>query len=610
MLSSTETDLIPSLTDTEPVLGLPSQSEDTPSVAGIDPGTDAAETEASEIAFDDESAGPDEEWEEDDEIDEAGSELTAVVAAAGPVRRRRNKRVVRSDAAELRLQGRRATCKQIADIAPRVGKQIKLRILTSYLDARRLPMGRDDEELTKFILGEAAKLADRKRVLETITAPGQDFGRDDLKAIILAVLLQEETYSASEKRLEDNVIEFEKVLVKESKTLDLSELRKADPDRWHQLDTYRIVLEAAWSHDGTVSPDEARLLAVLRTHLGVTPREHWLIGALLKRFPKDKCVLHTADDINEARKELQRQGLLWNYKDDADQNADVIPAEIAAVIRRDHVGLELQDVNFRRLASHDALLVPDLRAALTRHGADASGNKADLIERVVACGTRPSELLDGLDKEKLAAMLAGFGLRSSGNKAELVARLIDFYDDLTFEQRVTRDGREEWYNNYELLAGRAYAELRAKKVITKDLEIEHYFEDATAFLFDARLKVPCDMSRKDNRADGRLHLDNNQTILLDCKSAEVAVNLQDYLDTQFDGYLRKGVASASSRSASSSSPRRSPRCRSASPTSTTRPARTGTWRSSLPRRCGTSPTSGWRPAAASRSRCGSSIKRS
>ncbi|OWK37635.1 hypothetical protein FRUB_06755 [Fimbriiglobus ruber] len=136
-------------------------------------------------------------------------------------------------------------------------------------------------------------------------------------------------------------------------------------------------------------------------------------------------------------------------------------------------------------------------------------------------------------------MCASFGLKSSGAKAELVTRLIDFYDDLTFEERVTKDSREEWYANYELLAGRAYAELPAKRLINKDLDIEHMFEDATAFLFEARLHVPCDMTRKDNKADGKLQLDNTQCLLLDCKSAEAAVNLQDYLDTQFDGYLRK-----------------------------------------------------------------------
>lgn len=475
------------------------------------------------------------EWEEVVD-DPAGSSASGRV-----VRVRRRKRQLRSDAVELRLQGRRAMCKRIADIAPRVGKQVKLRILTAYLDAKRLPIGREDEELTKFILGEAAKLADRKRVLDTIRTPGPDAGRDDLKAILFEVLLQEETFSTTERRLEEKVIEFEKALVKKAKSLDLTELRRTDPDQWHRLDTYRVVLEAAWGNDGAVSPDEARLLAVLRSHLGITPEEHWLIGALLKRFPKEKNALHTADDVNEARKELQRQGLLWNYKDDDDQNVDVIPAEIAAVIRRDHAGQELQGVNFRRLASHDAILATELRAVLTRHGIDRSGNKADLIDRVAASGVRPSEVLGELDKDKLSTMCAGFGLRSSGAKAELVARLIDFYDDLTFEEHTTRDSREEWYANYELLARRAYAELRAKKVITKDLDIEHQFEAATAFLFEARLRVPCDMTRKDNRADGRLHLDNGQTLLLDCKSAEAAVNLQDHLDGQFDGYLRREV---------------------------------------------------------------------
>ena len=75
---------------------------------------------------------------------------------------------------------------------------------------------------------------------------------------------------------------------------------------------------------------------------------------------------------------------------------------------------------------------------------------------------------------------------------ELIERLISFYDDLTFEERVSRDEREVWYNNYELLASRAYAELRAKKIITKDLEIEHLFESATTFLFEARLHVACE----------------------------------------------------------------------------------------------------------------------
>jgi hypothetical protein len=99
-------------------------------------------------------------------------------------------------------------------------------------------------------------------------------GRHPVRACRLTVLLQEETYATPENRLDEKVIEFERAVVARSTSLDLTELRKDDPDRWHHFDTYRIVLEAAWSNDGLISPDEARLLAVLRAHLSITPVEH------------------------------------------------------------------------------------------------------------------------------------------------------------------------------------------------------------------------------------------------------------------------------------------------------------------------------------------------
>src|SRR5439155_13552609 len=155
-----------------------------------------------------------------------------------------------------------------------------------------------------------------------------------------------------------------------------------------------------------------------------------------------------------------------------------------------------------------------------KRGLDRYGNKPALIERIATSDIKPSEVLGDLDRDTLTTMCSGFGLKASGTKAELIERLIDFYDDLTFEERISKDEREVWYNNYELLATRSYAELRAKMIITKDLEIEHLFEDATAFLFEVRLHVPCERSNKDNRADGRLPLENAQSLLWDCKSVE------------------------------------------------------------------------------------------
>jgi hypothetical protein len=462
---------------------------------------------------------------------------TAVAEAKESVPRARRRRQPRIDPSELKLKGRLAICQGI-DIAPRLPKRVKQYVLGSILDSNWEMSGKEDEELAALILKESKKLTDQKRILAAAISNDRDPELGDLKAIIFEILLQEETYSIPEPRLYERVIDFEKDLLKRSRSFGLDELKKVDPERWHSLDTYRIVLNAAWGNDDSISADEAELLAVLREHLNITREEHWLIGATLRRFPKVKCVLHTGPEINETRKDLQKQALLWTYKDADDQTIDLIPAEIAEVLRT-HSGQELQVVNYERLVSHDAILIGDLREVLASFGLDKTGNKPDLIERIVYSSIRPSALLDSLDKDRLSAMCASAELKTSGAKAELIARLITFYDDLTFKEIVTRDEREEWYASYELLSRRANAELRAKNLIKKDLEIEHKFEDATAFLFEKRLRVPCDMTRKDSRADGRLDLDDNQCILFDCKSVEQAVNLQDHLEGQFDGYLRR-----------------------------------------------------------------------
>jgi hypothetical protein len=483
-----------------------------------------------------------EEWEDDDDP-ESNSEDQPAANAGAPIRRKRRRRkVTKSDAEELRLLGRRVLCKRCAEIASFMQRIVKNRLLKDNPYAKKM----EDDELTNLLKKEADKFASRERVRVALMTPDEDFDRGQLKSIIVSILLQEETYSCEEKRLDEKVLAFESDLVKRAKAFDWDEIRKRDLDRWHHLETYRIVLNAAWGDDGIISPDEARLLAVLRNHLHISQEQHWLISAVLKKFPKDKRAEHTPDEIEEARKQLQRDGLLWSFSDENERKIDQIPAEIAEVIRRDHAGQELQKTNYRRLLNHDSIMLPDLRNVLEKCGLDKYGNKPDLIERIVTSNIKPSEILDALEKEKLSSMCAFFGLKAYGNKPDLIQTLIEFYDDLTFESRVIKDEREVWYGNYELLACRSYAELRAKKIIAKDLDIERMFEEATEFLFTKRLHVSCERANKENRADGRLPLENDQSMLWDCKSVEVTVNLQDHLDGQFDGYLRKDRESGKS----------------------------------------------------------------
>ena len=67
-------------------------------------------------------AGPVDEWEEGGEVDDPGAEgAVGVEGAADRVARaRRRRRPSRPDAPEIGLRGRRALCKQLADIAPRM----------------------------------------------------------------------------------------------------------------------------------------------------------------------------------------------------------------------------------------------------------------------------------------------------------------------------------------------------------------------------------------------------------------------------------------------------------------------------------------------------------
>jgi len=454
-----------------------------------------------------------------------------------PERKRKRRRVVQKDMPESRLLGRRSMCKTVADIAPSMLKTAKIRVMGQFLESTR---GLDDQQLTQRLIATGAEITAHDRVVSQMETIDPNVNRRTLKDIILyVVLLQEETYSLEESKLDAKVREYEQSVLDLAHGTDFFDVKKHDAVRIQHCETYRVVLDAAWRNNDDVSFDEAALLAVLRERLGISAEDHRLIAASLGRFPCADGQLHTNDEIHDARKQLQREGVLWSYRDENNKNIDVIPAEVAECLRKSVAHIDLQRTNFRRLLEHDAIRVTDLREQLGRYGMDRGGTKAELIERIIASDIRPSLLLDGMDRTRCSDMCRIVGLKMSGTKQELIDRLVSFYDDLSFVERESQDEREEWYNNFELLAARAYSDLRAKKLIQKDLEIEHQFEKATDFLFEYRLNLTIDNNRAVTKADGRILLPDNRVIIWDCKSAEGPVNLQDYLESQFAGYLHR-----------------------------------------------------------------------
>jgi len=415
---------------------------------------------------------------------------------------------------------------------------VMTRVASSHL---RSTKGLDQQRLGDELVRSIRQIADPERVVKTVTALDPDRNRRILKGIIVFdILLEQERYALPSEELNNRVLEYEKRVIRDSKPCRLLDPKFQEKSRLSAYETYYVVLDAAWRHEDKISVDEANLLAELRRRLGITLREHRLLEARMGRFPKRKCGLHSVDEIEEAKRQLQREGILWTFRDENGKDIDAVPAQVMEVIRSQLKKVELQRVNYTRLLSNKAWSNEDLRDVLRSHGLDVRGNKDALIERILGSRLTPRGVLGSVGLGRLQALCREVGLVSYGNKRAVVDRLIDFYDNLTFEEQgPKRDERAEWYAAYELLAARRYSELKAQGLIEKQEDVDRAFERATDFLFQERFKANIEKKLPAKSADGKIYLsETRQVILWDCKSNEKAVNLQDHLESQFDGYMR------------------------------------------------------------------------
>jgi len=415
-------------------------------------------------------------------------------------------------------------------------KMVMTRVATSHL---RSTKGLSDEQLRDELVRSTPQIADRTRVEEVLTQLDAQRHRRLLKGIIVFdILLQEERYALPVNELNAKVLKYEEQIVEESGACKLLDPREMDKARLFAYETYNVVLDAAWRHEDRISVDEANLLAELRKRLNITIRDHRLLEAAMARFPKRKCALHSIDEIEDAKRHLQREGILWTFRNEDGVDIDAIPAEIMQVIRKEMGNVELQRVNYQRLLNNKAWTNVDLKSILGASELDSRGTKAELTDRILDSRLVPSQILETLSVSKVQALCREVGLVSYGTKTELIERLIGFYDNLSFELVVEHDERAKWYAAYELLAARSYSALKAQGLIDKQEDVDRAFEQATDFLFEKRLGLSIAKKLPPRSPDGKVYLPGKQVVLWDCKSVEREVNLQDHLETQFDGYMR------------------------------------------------------------------------
>ena len=373
--------------------------------------------------------------------------------------------------------------------------------------------------------------------------PRNDF-RVLSRLILVDILLDQYDFELPFGQTEEQVIAFEQSVVNRSNEIDLIDLactNRGSP-RHRNLELYDFVLNVAWENENTKSPDEVNLLRKLRDRLRITESDHRLIEAKLGNYPNLSNELHSRTEIHDIRRYLQGIGLLFAIRHDDDTDVDIIPEELAGVMR--HIlGLELRTDSYHALLSYKPLRKKTrLTEILTKSGIEFGHNDSVdvLVDRIMNY-VKPSKAFAsnspryGLSSDQLAVWCRELTELVSGTMDDRILRIISHYDQLRPHVEQEIDERSHWYEFYDELASRNYETLRSQHVIDKDLEIEAKFEDATEFLFAEKLNHTPLQQAGSNHPDGLLSLGAHY-LMWDNKSKESPVNLRDHL-RQFDEYM-------------------------------------------------------------------------
>ena len=411
----------------------------------------------------------------------------------------------------------------------------------------------DHRQLTSDELGAAIKKARLQYLHEDTVRASLDAvmyqtPESDLRVlsrlVLVDVLLNQYDYSLPFSETEERVLSYEQSVLNRSNEIELVDLacvnRKSR--RYHNLELYRFVLDVAWENEDQTSPDEVNLLRKLRGRLSITESDHRLIETKLGKYPKRQNELHTRTEIHAARKQMQSVGLLFAIRRDDEAEVDVIPEELALVIRQ-ILRIELRLDSYRALMDYRPLRrKAHLVNVLERSGVEY--NPADTVDLLVSRVIEyvpPSRAVSsvspryGLTNEQLASWCRELNETVSGTMDERLRRVISHFDRLRPRIEKEADERANWYDYFAQLAAREYDALRSQHVIDKDLEIEAKFEQATEYLFDEKLKHTPLHQAGTNHPDGLLSLGSNY-VMWDNKSKEKPVNLKDHIG-QFDAYI-------------------------------------------------------------------------
>ena len=360
--------------------------------------------------------------------------------------------------------------------------------------------------------------------------------------ILKEILLNRDDFSLSSKELNKEIGKFEQDIINQSNNLDdvFKNERKED------LELFRFILETAWESDNKISIDEKNLIVRIQKRLGISDNEYRIIEAIIGKFPKDRNVSTTPDEINDVKKELQRNGLLFIVRDEDKIDYDIIPEEVAKTLRN-IFEIEIKVNGYKELLNYKLVRNKNyLMNILEKQNIIIKRNSSlEELQNTILNYVKPSILIggntsrSGLNNDDLVKWLKDLGKVSNGTKDEKIQRIVEHYDNL--RETVVKeydDERLQWFEHYELFANRKLEELRNLNLIKKDLECEKKFEKATDYLFELLSHKPLNLTGiGSERPDGVLAL-GDKIIMWDNKSKETKVDLKDHIK-QFDRYIKQ-----------------------------------------------------------------------
>jgi uncharacterized protein YdaU (DUF1376 family) len=395
---------------------------------------------------------------------------------------------------------------------------------------------RDPEKLREHLRGDQELFCDEDALSSALLAP--ELPRDERIArqlLVLETLLESDRFSLSVDELSVRVSDLA------SRLQAAADEELPDPLtlEGQQIGAYLTALTAAWANDGEISADESGVMLALRRYFGLSLRDHWQLESRLGRFPRSDGSSFSESYIENVVRNLQKAGVIWLQKSDDGRWLAQIPRQIGQVLRK-LFRPRLRRGALRELYAHASFNKPDYRALLIAVGENTSGKREEQVERLVQKYPDPAIFLGALKLPVLKTIAEATGLKKSQPKAALIDQIISSYDGMYLHeqppQAASPEGRLVEYIGD--LANRRYDVLRDAGIITKQEDVEHKFEKATTYLFGEGLGLSLRTLRGKARADGYIHVSDDEVIIWDCKSKESEVKLTDHIYDQFRRYIR------------------------------------------------------------------------